>query len=201
LVGGLAAAIGMALGFLWLRPSPYSAATLFGGGMVLAAILTHGTVRDVSPYYGLGGMAAGGAGGPLVGTWFLVRRFGAGTAAVWCGVWPTEFLASVPLDEAGERVAVVFGAGRDLFPPQSVYGFDVVDDYLAEGWRYWYALHNHTLQRTGDEIVLGVPAPSTSDISLAGDLAEDRGLQSVRVTNGFYTFIAETDELSRLRGR
>ncbi|MFK8017879.1 MAG: hypothetical protein AB8G17_20830 [Gammaproteobacteria bacterium] len=116
---------------------------------------------------------------------------------------PTEFLASVLRKEAAraDEIVVVFGAGDSQFPPKSVYGFDIVDQYLADGWRYWYLLHNHTLQRRGDTIALGVPAPSASDLRFARSLAEQRGLQRVRVTNGFYTFDAGVDDLEALRER
>lgn len=118
-------------------------------------------------------------------------------------VRPTEFLASVlRRDAAGSSDAiVVFGAGSELFIPSSVYGFDVVDEYIRDGWSFWYTLHNHTLQRNGDRIALGVPVPSTSDVQIARSLVEARGMQRIRVTNGFYTFDAPATELSRFRGR
>jgi hypothetical protein len=116
---------------------------------------------------------------------------------------PTEFLASVlRRDSTGAGdVVVVFGAGRELFPPRAVYGFDVVDRFLEQGWTFWYVLHNHTLQRNGERIALGVPVPSTSDVQLARNLAEARGLRSVRVTNGFYTFEASIEEMAEFRAR
>ncbi len=116
---------------------------------------------------------------------------------------PTEFLASVlrrpPPDTL--QLAVVFGAGLEMFPPRAVYGFDVVDRYLAEGWSYWYALHNHTPQRNGDRLALGVPAPSTSDVALSRGLGRERGLHAVRVTNGFYTFEGSMSDLEAFRSR
>jgi hypothetical protein len=116
---------------------------------------------------------------------------------------PTEFLASVLRreTEAGVELLVVFGAGSQMFPPKQVYGFDVVERYLAEGWSYWYALHNHTVQKNGERLALGVPVPSTSDVELARGVAESTGLESVRVTNGFYTFSASIEELGAFRGR
>lgn len=116
---------------------------------------------------------------------------------------PTEFLASVLRRESGGRVdlTVVFGAGDDMFPPKSVYGSDVVEQYVARGWRYWYVIHNHTLQRNGDRIALGNPTLSTSDVQLVRSLAAERGLESARVTNGFYTFSASAEEFSRMRSR
>jgi hypothetical protein len=116
---------------------------------------------------------------------------------------PTEFLAHVLRREAaaGPDLVVVFGAGSEMFPPREVYGFEVVDSILAEGWSYWYAIHNHTVQKNGDLLALGVPAPSASDVGLYRSLAEEMGLQSFRVTNGFYTFSASTDELGAFRAR
>ena len=116
---------------------------------------------------------------------------------------PTEFLASVLRRETatGQDLVVVFGAGSEMFPPREVYGFEVVDSLVAEGWSYWYAIHNHTVQKNGDLLALGVPAPSTSDVGLYRSLAEEMGLQSFRVTNGFYTFSASVDELGAFRAR
>jgi hypothetical protein len=113
---------------------------------------------------------------------------------------PTEFLASVLRKGSGEseEIVVVFGAGAGLFPPKTVYGFDIVDHYLAQGWSYWYLLHNHTRQSNG---ALGIPVPSTSDVQFARGLAANRGLKRVRVTNGFYSFDAAIDEMRVLRAR
>ncbi len=88
-----------------------------------------------------------------------------------------------------------------MFPPREVYGFEVVNGLLADGWSYWYAIHNHTVQKNGDLLALGVPVPSTSDVQFYGSLVEQMGLESVRVTNGFYTFTASAEELEIFRGR
>ncbi len=116
---------------------------------------------------------------------------------------PTEFVASVLWKEvAGEpRLLIVFGASDVLFPPKSVYGFDVVEEYMAEGWFYVYALHNHTIQQNGDLIALGNPTLSTSDVQVTRNLVEGMGLESARVTNGFYTFSLMAEELVHLRSR
>lgn len=116
---------------------------------------------------------------------------------------PTEFLASVlQSEENGEsRLAVVFGSAEEMYPPKTVYGFDVVDEYVAMGWRYRYALHNHTIQRNGELLALGTPALSTSDVQLTRNLATGAGLESARVTNGFYTYLATAEELGQLRSR
>ncbi len=116
---------------------------------------------------------------------------------------PTEFLASVLRKETnGEaRLAIVFGAGEEMFPPKTVYGFDVVEEYGDRGWRYWYALHNHTIQPSGDRLALGTPALSTSDVQLTRNLASGAGLESARVTNGFYTYSVPSTKLELLRSR
>lgn len=59
-------------------------------------------------------------------------------------------------------------------------------------------LHNHTRHANG---ALGVPVPSTSDVRFVRSLAAARGLERVRVTNGFYSFDAAVDEISGFRGR
>ena len=116
---------------------------------------------------------------------------------------PTEFLASVLRreSETGTDLLIVFGAGLEMFVPREVYGLDVVGQLLTEGWSYWYAIHNHTLQKNGDLLALGVPVPSTSDVQLSRSLGGRIGLDSVRVTNGFYTFRASLAELDQFRSR
>lgn len=116
---------------------------------------------------------------------------------------PTEFLLSVLRREVSGRteLAAVFGAGAEMFPPKSVYGFDVVDEYMTAGWSYWYALHNHTLQRNEGRIALGNPTLSTSDVQLTRGLVSDRGLANARVTNGIYTYSVPAEELGPFRSR
>jgi hypothetical protein len=113
---------------------------------------------------------------------------------------PSEFLASVLRrgDREPKEVIIVFGAGNNMFPPKSAYGLEVVDEYLARGWTYWYVLHNHPRQPNGDA---GIPAPSTVDVQFVRALAKDKGLESVRVTNGFYTFSASVAQLTDFRAR
>lgn len=116
---------------------------------------------------------------------------------------PTEFIASVLRRDAetGIDLVVVFGAGSEAFVPKDFYGFDVVGEFVAEGWTYWYAIHSHPVQRNGDQPALGVPVPSTSDVRLMRSLTATYGLNSVRVTNGFYTFNASVEELVQFRWR
>jgi hypothetical protein len=118
-------------------------------------------------------------------------------------VRPTEFVASVLRREApgGAQLIVVFGAGDEMYPPKSVYGTDVAERYVAEGWRWLYVIHDHTLQRNGDRIALGTPTLSTSDVQLMRGLAADHGLESARVTNGFYTFSVAAGDIGRMRSR
>lgn len=116
---------------------------------------------------------------------------------------PTEFLASVLRKdtESGTDLFVIFAAGSEMFVPRGWYGFDLIPDLLEKGWSYWYVIHNHTVQRNGDRLALGVPAPSTSDVKLLRNVARELPLKSVRMTNGFYTFSASVDELARFRAR
>ena len=118
-------------------------------------------------------------------------------------VHPTEFLASVlRLEREGaDSLVVLFGADLEMFPPKSVYGFDVVETLVKRGWRWSYALHNHTTQREGDHIALGTPALSTSDVQLVRSLAADLGLEAARVTNGFWTYRVPAEQFGRLRSR
>jgi hypothetical protein len=116
---------------------------------------------------------------------------------------PTEFLASVlRLElEGPDSLVVLFGAGEEMFPPKSVYGFDVVEEYVRRGWRWTYALHNHTIQRENGGLVLGTPALSTSDVQLTRNLAVELGLEAARVTNGLWTYHVAADQLAQLRSR
>jgi hypothetical protein len=115
---------------------------------------------------------------------------------------PTEFVASVLRREAtdGIRLLIVFGAGSDTLVPRGWYGTDLVGEYLNDGWRLWYVIHNHTTQKNGGRLALGAPVPSTNDVQLNRALAV-QGLDSVRVTNGFYTFRASTADMSLFRAR
>ena len=113
---------------------------------------------------------------------------------------PTEFLVSVlrkQVDGKTQLIAIL-GASDVMFPPKQFYGFDIVDDYLAQGWQFWYMLHNHTMQQRGERLALGNPVPSINDVHLVRGLAEGRSLHSARVTNGLYTSIIRAAEFERL---
>jgi hypothetical protein len=112
---------------------------------------------------------------------------------------PTEFIAHV-LRRDG-RLRIYFGAGGEPFPPKSVYGLDEVAADVADGWLYWVALHNHPLQTRDGKSTLGVPVPSTSDVSLLAGLAARLGLREVWVTNGMYTGVVSAENLVRFSGR
>lgn len=114
---------------------------------------------------------------------------------------PTEFIVAVVRKEVDgvERMRAWFGAGPAMFPPKSVYPFSPAIDAQAEGWRFWVALHNHTVQTYEGKPVLGAPAPSTNDVHLSRNLAQD-GLERVWVTNGFYTVDIPADALAAYRG-
>ena len=112
---------------------------------------------------------------------------------------PTEFIAHV-LRKDG-RLKIYFGAGSEPFPPKSVYGTDEVAADVAAGWLYWIALHNHPLQTRGGNSTLGVPVPSTSDVSLLAGLVARLGLREAWVTNGMYTGVVSAENLARFSGR
>lgn len=95
---------------------------------------------------------------------------------------------------------IYFGAGDELFPPKSVYGFDQVERDVADGWDYAVALHNHTFQDAEGWMRLGVPAPSISDIQLLNGLVERLGLDAAWVTNGIYTVEIPAADLGRYLG-
>lgn len=116
---------------------------------------------------------------------------------------PTEFVASVLRREGprGRRLKVVFSAGSEMFVPPGWYGFDVVADLQDDGWTLWYSIHNHTTRTHEGRLALGVPVPSTSDVGLLRGLGESLGLDSLRVTNGFYTFHAAVSDLRGFRAR
>jgi|SRR5688572_3519468 len=111
----------------------------------------------------------------------------------------TEFIAHI-LRRDG-RLKIYFGAGDAPFPPKSVYGIEEVAADVAAGWMYWIALHNHPLQTRGGKLSLGVPVPSTSDVSLLAGLVARLGLREVWVTNGMYTGIVSAASLVKFTGR
>jgi len=115
---------------------------------------------------------------------------------------PTEFVASVLRREApgGTRLLIVFGAGSETFVPRGFYGTDLTGEYLNDGWGIWYVIHNHTTKKNAGRLALGAPVPSTNDVQLNRALAVQLGVDSVRVTNGLYTFSASTDDMSQFRG-
>jgi hypothetical protein len=112
---------------------------------------------------------------------------------------PTELIASIL--RRGDQVRIYLGAGDQMFPPKSVYGFDLVEADLAGGWQLEAILHNHTVHRDGDAVVLGTPSPSTSDVQLMRALVESLGVRRVLVTNGVHTADVPAEALERLESR
>ena len=112
---------------------------------------------------------------------------------------PTEFVAHILRKD--DRLRIYFGAGGEPFPPKSVYGIDEVATDVAAGWRYLVVLHNHTLQTRDGRSTLGVPVPSTSDVSLFAGLVARLGLREVWVTNGMYTGVVSAENLTKFIGR
>jgi hypothetical protein len=116
---------------------------------------------------------------------------------------PTEFLASLVRKEVdGRRVLrVFFSASNIMFPPKGFYGFDEVEKHLAEGWRHWVMLHNHTVQSYQGRVALGALTLSASDVHLVRNLARDRGLEQARVTNGFFTIEVPAGDFGLFQSR
>jgi hypothetical protein len=112
---------------------------------------------------------------------------------------PSEFVAQI-LRKDG-RLKIYFGAGDGPVPPKRVYGIDEAAADVAAGWTYSAVLHNHTLQRRGPTLALGVPVPSTSDVSLFAGLVARLGLREVWVTNGIYTGVVSAANLVKFSGR
>ena len=115
---------------------------------------------------------------------------------------PTEFLVSIlrKTVDGQPRLRIYFGAGDELFPPKSVYGWDQVERDVGDGWAYVTMLHNHTLQDVDGQMRLGVPAPSISDVQLLNGLIERFGLQEAWVTNGVYTVEIRAGDMGRFLG-
>lgn len=116
---------------------------------------------------------------------------------------PTEFLASIVRKDVDGRpvLRVFFSASDTMFPPKSYYGFDEVEKHLAEGWRDWVMMHNHTVQSNQGRVALGAPTLSASDVHLVRNLARDRGLEQARVTNGFYTIEVPASDFGLFHAR
>jgi hypothetical protein len=112
---------------------------------------------------------------------------------------PTEFIAHILRHD--DRLKVYFGASDLTFIPKDFYGLGEVAARIAAGWQYWVVLHNHTLRVRDGKPALGVPAPSTSDVQLFNGLVERLGLREVWVTNGMYTGVVPSENLSRFSPR
>lgn len=108
---------------------------------------------------------------------------------------PTEFMVLVL--RRGDRLRLYFGAGDQLFPPRTVYGFDQAAADVADGWTLELALHDHTVQRRGDRPALGMPSLSTNDVFLFRNKVADLGLRAAWVTNGVYTAEIPAADLDR----
>ena len=115
---------------------------------------------------------------------------------------PTEFIVAALTREVDGQthVKIYFAAGDEMFPPKAVYPFEHAETDVADGWTFWTMLHNHTVQSLEGAPALGVPVPSTSDVALSLALAEQLGLESIRVTNGFYTIDIPAALLERYEG-
>ncbi len=116
---------------------------------------------------------------------------------------PTEFIASVLRKRINGRVILkAYLSGSDqMFPPKGFYGFDEVEADVADGWSFWFLLHNHTVQMNQGELALGTPTLSTSDADLHRGLAERLGVGSARITNGFFTAEIPAEHFRLYNGR
>ena len=112
---------------------------------------------------------------------------------------PSEFIAHILRKD--DRLKIYFGSSAEPFPPKSVYGTEEVAADVAAGWQYLVVLHNHPLQTRDGKSTLGVPVPSTSDVSLLAGLVARLGLREVWVTNGMYTGVVSAENLARFIGR
>lgn len=136
-----------------------------------------------------------------------VRRVGCLDAALFAYqhgrydqlVQPTEFVATV-LRRQG-MLRVYFGAGDMMFPPKAVYGIVESKADVAKDWRLVVHLHNHPIQQRAGKHALGTPSPSTVDVALLRNVAEDLGLETVWVTNGMFTGEVPAKELAKYRTR
>jgi len=113
---------------------------------------------------------------------------------------PTEFVVAVLRKRIDGRdwLTLYFGAGAQLFPPKTVYGFDQARADVKRGWTFLVALHNHTIRRQGKRLLLGMPVPSTNDVQLMTGLVQEAGLQAIWVTNGRYTGVVPAGNLRQL---
>ena len=112
---------------------------------------------------------------------------------------PTEFIVArlERQTKDGVEARVYFGASDTMFPPKSFYPFDAVKSDVEKGWSFKQMLHNHTVKQNKGKPALGTPAPSTNDVQLSIALAKQMGLESVVITNGFYSAQIPTSALSK----
>lgn len=112
---------------------------------------------------------------------------------------PTEFVATILRKD--DRLRIYLGAGDQLFPPKSVYGFDQAALDLADGWQPIALLHNHTVVQRGERHALGTPTLSASDVALfRGKLADFAGA-AAWVTNGVFTAEIPASDLDQFLDR
>jgi len=135
----------------------------------------------------------------------LVMSGKAGTLrAVQC----LEALTFVPEREtivlvlrSATRVRIYAGSSDQMFPPKTVYGTTQAAEDIAAGWHLDVILHNHTVQRRGERMALGMPTLSTADVSLFRNLVTDLGLRSAWVTNGVFTAEVPATDFPLFLGR
>ncbi len=104
-------------------------------------------------------------------------------------------------DAGRARLRLYVGASDQMFPPKAVYGTTEAAADVTAGWHLDAVLHNHTVQRRGDRLALGMPTLSTADVSLFSGLAGDAKLASAWVTNGVYTAVVPASAFPLFLGR
>jgi hypothetical protein len=101
----------------------------------------------------------------------------------------------------GEALRLYVGTSDQMFPPKSVYGTTQAAADVADGWRLDVVLHNHTVQRRGAKIALGMPTLSIADVSLFRHLVAELGLAGAWVTNGVFTALVPAADFPLFLGR
>jgi hypothetical protein len=116
---------------------------------------------------------------------------------------PTEFHAIVMerTDGATRQVRVYFAGSSAPWPPKINPLLERVAADRGAGWRAVAHLHNHPFLFASGGDIAGANAPSISDVQFWRWLRDDYGIESARVTNGFFTFEAPAAAFGRLRAR
>ena len=110
---------------------------------------------------------------------------------------PTEFQGFILLNDSLNHVRVYFGASDQPWPPKPKVIMESMVKDLKQGWKFKYHLHNHYEPKTNNYI--GIMAPSLADAQFFAFLAEDYGLNTALITNGFNTVEIKREDFSKLK--